>query len=247
MKKNFLMGAAALAMAMGSTAPVFAEETKNDPTTYTVAQEGDYKTYDQHDADTNDKVSGNAATTNKDGAVSKLDGQGENAATEAGGDKKSAELIYQVAEGYTWTIHSLVDFGDSKGINNTSTVKKNAAITVPRNVIGDGKKLSITLDPANDYKVHNGNTALSYTVANATDGAFTVENHPIAGLTIKSDGTMVVSIATNFAFISGKTSMTDHNSYGYEFEETDYNPNYTNYKKYTKREKTNSLLLLTLL
>lgn len=70
------------------------------------------------------------------------------------------------------------------------------------------------------------------TVANGTDGALTVENHPIAGLTIKSDGTMVVSIATNFAFISGKTSMTDHNSYGYEFEETDYNPNYTNYKKY---------------
>ena len=170
MKKNFLMGAAALAMAMGSTAPVFAEETKNDPTTYTVAQEADHKTYDQHDGETNDKVSGNAATTNKDGAVSKLDGQGENAATTAGDDKKSAELIYQVAEGYTWTIHSLVDFGDSKGINNTSTVKKNAAIKVTRNVIGDGKKLSITLDPANDYKVHNGNTALGYTVANAVDG-----------------------------------------------------------------------------
>lgn len=70
------------------------------------------------------------------------------------------------------------------------------------------------------------------TVADEKNADFTVKNHPIAGLTIKEDGTMVVSIATNFAFISGKSSMTDHSSYGYEYEETDYNPNYTNYKKY---------------
>ena len=70
------------------------------------------------------------------------------------------------------------------------------------------------------------------TVADEKNADFTVKNHPITGLTIKEDGTMVVSIATNFAFISGKSSMTDHSSYGYEYEETDYNPNYTNYKKY---------------
>lgn len=60
---------------------------------------------------------------------------------------------------------------------------------------------------------------------------FTVKNHPIAGLTIKEDGTMYVSIATNFAFISGKDSMTDQKHYGYAYEETDYNPGYTNYKQ----------------
>lgn len=60
---------------------------------------------------------------------------------------------------------------------------------------------------------------------------FTVTNHPIAGLTIK-DGKMIVSIATNFAFISGKSSVTDHTNYGYSFEETDYNSGYTNYKYY---------------
>ena len=60
---------------------------------------------------------------------------------------------------------------------------------------------------------------------------FTVENHPIAGLTVKGDD-LIVSIGTNFAFISGKSDILDHTSYGYEFEESDYNPTYTNYKKY---------------
>ena len=63
---------------------------------------------------------------------------------------------------------------------------------------------------------------------------FTVTNHPIAGLTVKGDK-LIVSIGTNFAFISGKTGLLDHTSsgcYGYQFEETDYNPTYTNYKKY---------------
>lgn len=168
MKHTFLKAGAALAMLMGSTAPVFAEETKNNPTNWTEAQEGDYNTYDTHNAQTNDKISGRAATTDHNGAVS--DGKAGTGTTDAKSSKKSADLIYQVAQGYTWTIHSLVDFGDSKGIKNTSTVDKDAAIKVTRNVIPDGKKLSITLDPANDYKVHNGNTALGYTVANDAAG-----------------------------------------------------------------------------
>ena len=68
------------------------------------------------------------------------------------------------------------------------------------------------------------------TTANKEGATFTVENHPIAGLTVKGDK-LVVSIATNYAFISGKTKLLDHDSFGYEFEETDYNPTYTNYKK----------------
>lgn len=70
------------------------------------------------------------------------------------------------------------------------------------------------------------------TVADAKNADFTVVNHPIAGLTIKEDGTLYVSIATNYGFISGKKSMTDHDSLGYEYEETDYNSYYTNYSKY---------------
>lgn len=77
-----------------------------------------------------------------------------------------------------------------------------------------------------------GGMAFTTTSKNSAD--FTVTNHPIAGLTVKGDK-LIVSIGTNFAFISGKTGLLDHTSsgcYGYQFEETDYNPTYTNYKKY---------------
>lgn len=72
---------------------------------------------------------------------------------------------------------------------------------------------------------------MAFTVTKEDNATFTVENHPISGVTIKEDGTLYVSIATNLGFISGKKNISDHDSQGYEFEETDYNPNYTNYKK----------------
>ena len=72
---------------------------------------------------------------------------------------------------------------------------------------------------------------MAFTTTSEDKVDFTVTNHPIAGLTVKGDE-LVVSIGTNFAFISGKSKLLDHSSYGYEFEETDYNPTYTNYKKY---------------
>ena len=72
---------------------------------------------------------------------------------------------------------------------------------------------------------------MAFSTTDKDNADFTVTNHPIAGLTIK-DGKMIVSIATNFAFISGKSSVTDHTNYGYSFEETDYNSGYTNYKYY---------------
>ncbi|MGN1191704.1 MAG: hypothetical protein ACI4S0_03445 [Dorea sp.] len=58
-----------------------------------------------------------------------------------------------------------------------------------------------------------------------------VTNHPIAALTIKDDGQMYVSIATNFAFISGKEGVNDTEHYGYAYEESNYNPNYSSYMK----------------
>lgn len=72
---------------------------------------------------------------------------------------------------------------------------------------------------------------MAFTTTSKDSADFTVTNHPIAGLTVKDDK-LIVSIGTNFAFISGKSKLLDHSSYGYEFEETDYNPTYTNYKKY---------------
>lgn len=72
---------------------------------------------------------------------------------------------------------------------------------------------------------------MAFTTTSKDSADFTVTNHLIAGLTVKGDK-LIVSIGTNFAFISGKSKLLDHSSYGYEFEETDYNPTYTNYKKY---------------
>lgn len=75
---------------------------------------------------------------------------------------------------------------------------------------------------------------MAFTTTSKDSADFTVTNHPIAGLTVKGDK-LIVSIGTNFAFISGKTGLLDHTSsgcYGYQFEETDYNPTYINYKKY---------------
>ena len=64
----------------------------------------------------------------------------------------------------------------------------------------------------------------------ADNGSYVVENHPIAGMTIKN-GTMVVSVATNFAFISGKENRCDPASagYGYAYEESNYNDDYNTY------------------
>jgi uncharacterized protein YjdB len=78
-----------------------------------------------------------------------------------------------------------------------------------------------------DKTVANGGMAFSV-VDNADEADFTVTDHPIAGMVIKND-TMYVSIATNFAFISGKSGSTDKSSYGYEFEETNYNSDYSSY------------------
>lgn len=87
-----------------------------------------------------------------------------------------------------------------------------------------------TVSATRDFSKLFGGMAFTVT-QDESNATFTVENHPIAGVTIKEDGTLYVSIATNLGFISGKKNISDHNSQGYEFEETDYNPNYTNYKK----------------
>jgi len=65
----------------------------------------------------------------------------------------------------------------------------------------------------------------------SSGGDFTVENRPIAGLTIKGDGNIYVSVATNFAYISGKADRCDPASagYGYAYEESNYNSDYNTY------------------
>ena len=83
-----------------------------------------------------------------------------------------------------------------------------------------------------DTKAFGG---VAFTTTSSADGAdFTVENRPIAGMTIKEDGNMYVSIATNFSFISGKEDIYNPESEGagYTYEESNYNPDYNSYMDY---------------
>ena len=79
----------------------------------------------------------------------------------------------------------------------------------------------------------NGLGGLAFTMTSGNPGTngITVENPPIADMTIKADGKMYVSVATNYAFISGKDfgQLTDYSSYGYQFAETNYEPSYNSY------------------
>ena len=70
---------------------------------------------------------------------------------------------------------------------------------------------------------------MAFTTCSEGEADFTFTNRPIAAMTIKEDGKMYVSIATNLGFISGKKDVNDISSYGYEYEESNYNPNYSNY------------------
>lgn len=93
------------------------------------------------------------------------------------------------------------------------------------------------VDLVKEYNVIHGKRdktnpfgGMAFSVVDSADQAdFTVYNRPIAGMTIKNDGKMYVSVATNFSFISGKRDITDTSSYGYEFEESNYNANYSTY------------------
>lgn len=95
------------------------------------------------------------------------------------------------------------------------------------------------IDVVKEYNVVHGKRddtnpfgGMAFEVVDSAEKAdFTVRNHPIAGMTIKEDGNLYVSIATNFSFISGKNphNYVDNASFGYEYEESNYNSNYSTY------------------
>lgn len=74
--------------------------------------------------------------------------------------------------------------------------------------------------------------AMAFDMVNSAEEAnFTFQNHPIAGMALKDDGQLYVDIATNLSYIAGRDphNYTDASSFGYEFEETNYDPNYNSY------------------
>lgn len=82
-------------------------------------------------------------------------------------NSKGTSVNYSVTEQYTWTVHSLVDFGYNKGANNTSVVSKENAVVVTKCVIRSGHMLKISLDTGNDFRVSTGTGAsLNYSFYN---------------------------------------------------------------------------------
>lgn len=63
------------------------------------------------------------------------------------------------------------------------------------------------------------------------ENTLSVSNPPISAINI-FDGKMTVSLATNYAFISGKKDSADADAPGYAFQETNYNASYVNYSDY---------------
>ncbi|MCI5648708.1 MAG: S-layer homology domain-containing protein [Fusicatenibacter sp.] len=98
---------------------------------------------------------------------------------------------------------------------------------------GEVVKLIEYTEVSGKRDMSNGLGGLAFTMTNEDPGTngITVQNPPIADMTIKDDGKMYVSVATNYAFISGKKfgKLTDYSSYGYQFAETNYEPSYNSY------------------
>lgn len=90
--------------------------------------------------------------------------------TSAQDTNATANVKYVVEEGYTWNIHSDIDFGKNAGINQNVKKEQNA-VRVSKNVIPDGKKLQITVkgsygtnNAQNGFKIMNGGTTLDYSI-----------------------------------------------------------------------------------
>ena len=68
-------------------------------------------------------------------------------------------------------------------------------------------------------------------VDSAEEADFTFQNHPIAGIALKDDGQLYVTVATNLSYIAGKADQHDYASegFGYVYEETNYNSDYNSY------------------
>lgn len=90
-----------------------------------------------------------------------------------------------------------------------------------------------------DLSVALGGMGFSVVPNDSEDKDITLYNKPIASMTIKNDGKMYVSVATNLGWISGKTDMNDQENYGYAYEESNYNPEYNTYYNYNQETNDN--------
>lgn len=127
---------------------------------------------------------------------------------------------YEVTEGYTWTIHSAIDFTSDKGANSTTVENTGNKVNVTKNVIPDGKTLKITVRGSGDsgeYQIKNGSTVLSYTIKKETANKATgdalgidasVLEVPAGTNTDEASLTYTLTTGTGSAEVAGKYTGT---------------------------------------
>lgn len=136
--------------------------------------------------------------------------------TSAADTTSTTQVKYAVTGGYTWSVPSEIDFGSDKGTNATSVVKADEKVAVTKNVIEDGKTLTITAKGSGDdgaFQVKNGNTKLGYTVkVDDSEQVLTVGGEVLsvpAGTNTKDAAlTFTLSTTTGTAEVAGTYSGT---------------------------------------
>lgn len=118
------------------------------------------------------------------------------------------------AEKYSSLMHATALYNNALYLNADNKVLKYDLETKKISKVKEYNTVYATQDKDKEFK------GMSFSaVPEGTEGiVHTVKDHPIAALTIKDDGKLYVSVATNFCYASD-----------YKVEETNYNSEYMNY------------------
>ena len=166
-----------------------------------------------------------AATATSDSATVLVDYEKGTGAVKEGGDllKESATKDEDVNDKiYPGLTHTSAYYGGALYLNADNQILKYDLST---NAITNVKEYNeVTVKSVADNMgtgIENNFTGMTFkvTTKDDKDAIHTVENHPIAGLSIDSQGNLNVDIATNYCYVDK-----------YQTEQTNYNSGYSNYK-----------------
>ncbi|HJH97575.1 MAG TPA: Ig-like domain-containing protein [Anaerobutyricum hallii] len=166
-----------------------------------------------------------AATATSDSATVLVDYEKGTGAVKKGGDllKESATKDEDVNDKiYPGLTHTSAYYGGALYLNADNQILKYDLST---NAITKVKEYNeVTVKSVADNMgtgIENNFTGMTFkvTTKDDKDAIHTVENHPIAGLSIDSQGNLNVDIATNYCYVDK-----------YQTEQTNYNSGYSNYK-----------------
>ena len=166
-----------------------------------------------------------AATATSDSATVLVDYEKGTGAVKEGGDllKESATKDEDVNDKiYPGLTHTSAYYGGALYLNADNQILKYDLST---NAITKVKEYNeVTVKSVADNMgtgIENNFTGMTFkvTTKDDKDAIHTVENHPIAGLSIDSQGNLNVDIATNYCYVDK-----------YQTEQTNYNSGYSNYK-----------------